>query len=79
MKNLQVSQDTFMAWAGPGQIQLDRSVVFMLEGIKPPDNIHLRRVLKALEYGEDVELLGPTGDMVARVAFTEHGYIGTWL
>lgn len=79
MKNFAVDQATFMAWAGPGQLRLDKSVVFELDASGQPKKSLLRKVLDTLDSGEVVDLLDRDAKIVAHVEFTKDGYVGTWL
>ena len=79
MKNFSVDQATFMAWAGPGQLRLDKSVVFTLDGSKLPKKSLLLKVLESLDSGEVVDLLNSDAEVIAHVEFDKDGYVGTWL
>lgn len=78
MKNVQVEQAAFVAWAGPGQLLLDGRVTHQAGTVPPPKKSQLKIAVDALDRGEEVDLLDRDGQVAATIEFAKEGYVGRW-
>lgn len=77
MKNMQISLVDFRVWSGPGKALADGRVAYQLSDRGLAKTSELRKVLKALDSGEEVDLVDEEGRTQAHLEFAKDGYVAT--